>query len=48
VKSIFAGIFLLMTSFSAVAGCWLDEKEYPTGAVVDGYECGSDGYWKKT
>ena len=46
-KTIFISIALLLSSFSATAGCWLDGKEYPVGIVVNGYECGADGYWVK-
>ncbi len=36
---------LMFISMTVSAGCRLDGVEYPVGAVVDGYECGSDGQW---
>ncbi len=39
-------VIVFALSFQVNAGCWLDGKEHPVGAVVNGYTCGSDGYWK--
>jgi hypothetical protein len=36
---------VLATSVQAV--CYRDGRPYPTGAVVDGWECQADGTWKK-
>ncbi len=37
----------LVLASSAQAVCYKDGKAYPTGAVVDGWECQADGTWKK-
>ncbi len=44
---VIAVILLLVSSTGAYANCSLDGQNYPTGAVKDGYICGSDGYWKQ-
>ena len=38
---------LILISMNVSAGCFLNGQEHPTGAVVDGYTCGADGYWHK-
>jgi hypothetical protein len=37
-------VFMFSIS-SAYAGCWYAGKEYPEGAIVNGYTCTANGSW---
>ncbi len=40
-------VVLLLMPVVVNAGCRLNGVEYPTGAVVDGYECRANGQWTR-
>ncbi|HEY3177723.1 MAG TPA: hypothetical protein VGL25_02450 [Casimicrobiaceae bacterium] len=37
----------LCISQSAAAVCYFEGKAYPTGAIVNNYQCQPDGTWRK-
>ena len=45
-KKLYLAMMLMVLSSSVFADCYLDGVLYPTGTVVSGLTCQTDGSWR--